>query len=374
MSRRHAVMAAAFSATVLTTGCNPDNPFIIGQLVTVEVKSGGGNGNGLVTSEPASLPPSISCQIDGAAATGVCTDDFSDAGGGGTFQLQALPATGSRLVSWTGCDGPASAALLCDLSFDPGPDVKLDVTARFDLDACYEIKQTVPNSIAGTGPATPADLSPAYGAEALANPSIEQVVTIGTTGQLLPSAYGYWQGDRNSRVGAQQSITPFDGAFMLQFIASGITPGPTGTAELIQLVKVSHLEPDVAAGAVRATVRARFNRVGGCPGETDTSFLIVVAAMPGEPSEAQTRWSIGAQANTDNEVAGGWLRRFRTGIATDADPASWQELQLVVDVPPGTTYLVVDLGATENVFNDDVFPELHGHYLDAASVVLSRVP
>jgi hypothetical protein len=37
----------------------------------------------------------------------------------------------------------------------------------------------------------------------------------------------------------------------------------------------------------------------------------------------------------------------------------------LVDVPSGTT--------TENVCNDNVFPELHGHYLDAASVVLSRV-
>ena len=295
---------------------------------------------------------------------------FEDAGQGGSVALTAFPDPGSAFGAWTGCDSTVGVG--CVLNFNAsGSDQRLTATVRFDLDVCSATRAAVPNSVVGTGPATPADLSPAYGAEALVNPSFEQVVTIGTAGQLVPSGYGYWQGDRASSVGPQQGITPWDSGSMLHFIATGLTAGTTGTSEMMQLVKVSHLEPDVAADAVRATFRASFNRVAGCE-QTDANMLMVIAAMPGDPSESQARWSAGFVANSDGEVAGGWLRRFRASLASDADPATWQSLELVADIPPGTTYLVAAIGASENQFNDDVFPELHGHYADSTSLILSR--
>ncbi|MDH3206932.1 MAG: hypothetical protein OEO79_09980 [Gemmatimonadota bacterium] len=372
------VCTAVLSVVAGLTGCSGEGMGLpAGTTVTVDVTSGRGSGGGTVMSQVGTVPPTfvIDCRIaDTTRSEFGCKDSFGDAGGGGSFPLVASPDAGSQFVRWTGCDPISGTSLTCSLSFAPASgDIEFNVTARFEQDACYEVKTSVPNSIAGTGPATPANLEPTYEAEALANSSFEQVVTIGTNAQLLPNAIGYWQGDRNSRVGAQQGVSPNDGSFMAQFIASGIVPGPTGTAELIQLVKVSHLEPDVSNGLVRATVTARFNRVAGCA-ETDTNMLIVVAAMPGDPSESQARWSAGLAANIDGPVPNGWLGRFRpTALTSDADPATWEELRLVFDVPAGTTYLVVDLGATENVRNDDVFPELHGHYVDRASLVLSRI-
>lgn len=373
-----ALPVLALAVFLAQVGCGEEGGlYSAATEVAVTVTSGGGTGDGRVVTTPGTVPAGfvLDCVITGPTQAGQCADFFNDAGGGGSFALTAVPEAGSEFTGWTGCDGPGGGSTSCSLSFDPGDlNVEFDVTARFDLvnAACVEVKAGVPNDITGTGPATPADLEPAYGAEALVNPSFEQVVTIGTVGQLVPDFYGYWQGDRNSRVGAQQGLTPGDGSFMTQFIATGLVAGATGTAELIQLVKVSHLEPDVADGRVRATFSARFNRVEGCD-ETDSAMLMVIAAMPGDPSESQARWSAGYLANTDEAVADGWLRRYRASVATDADPGTWQELQLVADLPAGTTYIVAALGASENVLNDEVFPELHGHYVDDASLVLTRL-
>jgi len=378
--------ASALTAVLglLLAGCSSDSPIQVGADVVVRVTSGGGHGTGVVTSD-ASTPSSfvIACDIepDPVGETGTCDDSFPVAGGGGAVSITAIPGANRLLTAWTGCDNPpGSTSLSCALSFEigAGSGREFDVTARFDLDPtapCNDVKTTVPLPVGGvgTGPATPSDPSPAYGAEALTNASFEQVVTVGSVGQLLPTAYGYWQGDLNARVASQQGIDPDDGEYMVQFIASGIDPGPTGTAEVLQLVKVSHFGQDVADGRVRATVRARFNRVAGCE-ETDVNMLMVVAAMEGPPSEALASWSVVSAANSDDAVAGGWLKRFRAALPSNGDPLDWEELVLVADLPAGTTYIVVDLGASENVVNDDVFPVLHGHYVDAASVVFTQLP
>jgi hypothetical protein len=295
---------------------------------------------------------------------------FYDAGAGGIFAVTAEPDAFSTLGAWgAGCDSVSGAA--CHVSFDDTP-AAIEVSVRFDpVDAaCVAAKAGVPNSIAGTGPKNPILFDPAYGVEALANPSFESVVTIGTIAQLLPNGYGYWQGDRTSSVVAQQGIQPADGDSMLQFINTGIDPGSTGTSEIIQLVKLSHLEADVDSGWVTATLTALFNRVAGCS-ETDASMLMVIAAMPGDPSESQARWVTGLAANVDGPVAGGWLARFRAGILADNNPLTWELAYLAAKVPPGTKYLVIDIGASENVKNDLVFPELHGHYADSVSVILT---
>lgn len=362
---RARLVALAVLAWLPTACTNPlsETPFGFDEI-TVRV-FGEGDGDGVVEYDLDGTPRR--CAPVPPTATTDCIK-FEDAGSGGSLTLIAIPDSVSAFGAWTGCNSISGVA--CVLTFASGGDQTLTATVRFDLDACSTIKATVPNSIAGTGPATPADLSPAYGAEALANPSFEQVVTIGTVGQLVPSGFGYWQGDRVSSVGPQQGVTPRDGASMLHFIATGLVAGSTGTAEMLQLVKVTHLEPDVADDRVRATFRATFNRVAGCE-QTDANMLMVIAAMPGDPSESQARWSAGYLANTDSAVAGGWLRRYRAAVATDADTATWQSLQLIADLPPGTTYIVAAIGASENVSNDTVFPELHGHYADSTSLTLS---
>jgi hypothetical protein len=41
-------------------------------------------------------------------------------------------------------------------------------------------------------------------------------------------------------------------------------------------------------------------------------------------------------------------------------------------LPPGTTYLLVEIYAFEDVRNDAVLPEFDGHYADDISLVLVR--
>ncbi|TFG45452.1 MAG: hypothetical protein E4H41_05025 [Gemmatimonadales bacterium] len=347
--------------------CGEEGPATFGAVANVTVQStltGAGSGN---------VNPPAGLEVEGCAGPIVVGQQcfaFYDAGAGGIFAVTAEPDAFSAFGAWgAGCDSTSGTA--CHVSFDDTP-ATIEVSVRFDpVDAvCTAVKSGVPNSIAGTGPKNPILFDPAYGAQALANPSFESVVTIGTIAQLLPDGYGYWQGDRTSSVVAQQGIQPADGDSMLQFINTGIDPGSTGTSEIIQLVKLSHLEADVDSGWVTATLTALFNRVAGCS-ETDASMLMVIAAMPGDPAESQARWVTGLAANVDGPVAGGWLARFRAGILADGDPLTWELAYLAARVPPGTKYLVIDIGASENVKNDLVFPELHGHYADSVSVVLT---
>jgi hypothetical protein len=348
--------------------CGDEGPAAFGAVANVKVVSTlSGSGAGTVN-------PPAGLKVE--ACTGTIGADqqcfaFYDAGGGGVFPVTATPDAFSTFGAWSpGCDSTPGGS--CYVSFLETP-ATLEIGVRFDpVDAaCVAVKAGVPNSIAGTGPENPALFDPVYGGEALANSSFASVVTIGTVGQLVPPGYGYWQGDRASSVIAQQGIQPVDGDSMLHFIHTGLYPGPTGTSEMIQLVKLTHLQEDVDAGVVRATLTAMFNRVAGCS-ETDTRIYLVIAAMPGDPSESQARWSAGSKASVDGPVPGGWLARFRGGITTDSDPLTWETGFVIADVPPGTTYLVIDIGAGEDVKNDLVFPELHGHYADAISLVLTH--
>lgn len=162
MSRPYFAMAAALTIAVLFGACTSvDKSIFPLQQVTVEVRSGGGDGNGIVTAEPASMPPSIHCVITGGVVdtTTLCSETFSDAGSGGSFQLQAVPAAGSRLVSWSGCEGGPGPSPGCNLSFAQGADVTFNVTARFEVDTPPPPPPPATNTIVWTGGAGTSDWS-----------------------------------------------------------------------------------------------------------------------------------------------------------------------------------------------------------------------
>jgi hypothetical protein len=200
-----------------------------------------------------------------------------------------------------------------------------------------------------------------------------------------PDGFGYWRFDQSASVGTQQGITPREATHMLQFVGTGRSDSVRGgSAEQVQLVDVSALADDIDAESVAVEASAWFSRVAGCA-QTDDVFGVVVMAFDGTPDTFATRWTNGINAASDQgtsrdaaDVSGvdAWLRhvtaQFRHNLEDDkdGDVYRWRQSTATMDIPSGTRFVAIQIYATENLLNDEAFPELHGHYADDASLVL----
>lgn len=121
------ITASLLLAGALTLACSGSNPLQPFDVIDVTVR-GAGTGAGTVMAQDPSLL-AISCAWPGN--TGSCDDDFEDAGGGGVFNLVALPSPGSILAEWTGCSSVNGTT--CTLTFGQFiDDTAFSVTARFE--------------------------------------------------------------------------------------------------------------------------------------------------------------------------------------------------------------------------------------------------
>jgi hypothetical protein len=235
--------------------------------------------------------------------------------------------------------------------------------------------------------APPAVTIPAvYDANLLGDPGFESSVRVGAA----PDGFGYWRFDQSASVMVQQEITPREGGGMLHFAGTGRSDSVRGgSAEQVQLVDVSALADDIDSESVKVEASAWFSRVAGCA-QTDDVFGVVVMAFDGGPDTFATRWTNGINAASDQgtsrdaaDVSGvdAWLRhvtaQFRHNLeadkADDVDVYEWRQSTATMDIPSETRFVAIQIYATENLSNDEAFPEFHGHYADDASLVLRLI-
>lgn len=185
------------------------------------------------------------------------------------------------------------------------------------------------------------------------------------TGGGPPSGFLDWSGDASHITGPALGITPHSGQRMLQF--DGTTPLGGSLArvgsEVWQLVDVSHLSTQIAAGNVFADFEYYANRVFEEPDAlpmVDTRFSARIQANAGSPANFPS--------NVNN-----FLSLSTTNLLSDNDEQSWQRLSASMQVPSGTTFLAVRVAAVENVFNDGA-NEFAGHFADSACVNIRVIP
>jgi hypothetical protein len=116
MLRSGFVRITLVALALAVSSCSDNGP----SLPLLFVQSGGGNGNGTVTSAPSG----INCTISGSSIGGTCSANF-DAGTGVT--LTAIPAAGTGFTTWNG--GCTGSSPTCSFALD----ASADVTAQFDL-------------------------------------------------------------------------------------------------------------------------------------------------------------------------------------------------------------------------------------------------
>lgn len=199
-----------------------------------------------------------------------------------------------------------------------------------------------------------------FGANLLVNASFDGPVLAGS----LPSTAGHWVGDLTEVVDRHDpfTFTARSGPSMLKFVSTGNTPAGSAlqSSQKWQLVDVRAFAADIAAGRVRADGSVWFNRVIG-DASTDRRFDLRLIAFDGDAATVPARYA-----------AGSWLAIQAASISTAGE--QWEQALANLVLPAGTTFLLVEIYAYEDVVNDTTGSEFAGHYADDASLVLTRLP
>jgi ferric-dicitrate binding protein FerR (iron transport regulator) len=180
----------------------------------------------------------------------------------------------------------------------------------------------------------------------------------------IPTEEGRWSGDPAAIVSAEQGITPRSGIGMLKFLSTNLPVMgwdlSTGAAQQWQLVDLRTQQADIDAGRVTAEASVFLNRVTG-DAFTDIRLAVALHAFKGDPAQARDAW----------ERRGIFrLGRAEAEIPTDSLPATWERADIRLPIPRYTQFLILEIRAVENVFNDIELPEFDGHYADDVSLIL----
>lgn len=198
-------------------------------------------------------------------------------------------------------------------------------------------------------------------ADLTANGGFETMVQ--TTG-TLPDAAGYWRGDMTSIVLGENDINPYEGVCMLRFDNTTRSGASAAVgSELWQIIDLSAYQSAIRAGNGSVDAGAFFNRVGNPQGTAmDTMFSVGVYAYAGSMDTFPSQWyhnELGASQST---------------LFSDDNLQSWQHSAVSLILPEATDFVVIRIGATENVFNDLFGSEFAGHYADGVTFDFNIVP
>ncbi|MGB2824718.1 MAG: hypothetical protein WBF17_27345 [Phycisphaerae bacterium] len=182
----------------------------------------------------------------------------------------------------------------------------------------------------------------------------------GRAGGSWPTICGTWGGDKAELLGAQQGVAPRAGRRMLRFHHTNYSrPDASNGAQVLQVIDVSNFREAIRAGRARVVASALFNRVAG-NAQTDTLFGLTLLAHSGSPAQ---------HARLKEPI-----RLECAAIITDSDPGTWEKLAASMPLPTDTGFLAIQLMAVEDIFNDAVGVEFHGHYVDDAFLTVVAEP
>ena len=162
----------------------------------------------------------------------------------------------------------------------------------------------------------------------------------GTTfgGTLTFASTGIWTLDNGSYRTARNGITPFEGAQMLSFDATG-----QASTDIYQLVDVSSYSNQIAAGTLTFTLSAYFN----APAIHSFSLEMLAYFETTTPLNSSAYDGIAFLGFTN----------------LDANPATWQQLSLTYKPPVGTHFVAFGLNSM-----------IDGHVSYADTVEITVVP
>lgn len=171
----------------------------------------------------------------------------------------------------------------------------------------------------------------------------------------LPSAFGYWSGPAFDLTGPVADVRPVQGSGMLRF---RLPPRQGGNAvdsvvwQVIDLTAAKGFMTTYGVTDLKAWVQ--FNRLPG-DSRTATRFRLSIGAFHGDPSQIPTLWAGRAQTA---------VAYAEKELETDADPRTWERVEVATSVTPQADFAVVEIRAVAPKgipASVDPFP---GHFAD----------
>ncbi|MDP3070183.1 MAG: hypothetical protein Q8N18_07840 [Opitutaceae bacterium] len=213
---------------------------------------------------------------------------------------------------------------------------------------------------------------------AIVGPSLGKVITLlqeGFETSLAPRVTGvpvepgHWGGDYSELAGAQPQLKPESGTKMLRFLRGDFEGRDIPTShscDVFRLVDVRPYRRDLEGGEAVVQLTAVFNAQPFPAGETFsatlTIFALDAALVGNENIKAENVLSTESLAYSRS-----------TKVVMDRDPGTWQKVSNELRLPPGTDYLMLRIGMS----NDTKSPGLRrdsfgGHFVDKLQLVLAQ--
>jgi hypothetical protein len=186
--------------------------------------------------------------------------------------------------------------------------------------------------------------------------------------QKFPSGFQQLSGDISRTVGEDQGIHPFQGTKMLRFQQTYNSSTPEESKYLNSSSQVfcfidlnEHFPKGVPAGS-QLIASCRVNRIAGDE-QTDNRFNLRLSVLNELPN------------GVDDTIDTHYDSTASRSIDTDANPNTWENLSVRLEVNPMSRFVSLEVSALENIFNDThTSDELDGHYLDDLNLTLLKPP
>lgn len=189
----------------------------------------------------------------------------------------------------------------------------------------------------------------------------------------LPQEFDVWSGDETCVVAAERGITPQSGRRMLRFVASQPSSGGYAgeASEIWRIIDLESLGLRRRPEGVVVELAAVFNGVP-VTDRTIPAGGIVIIATDTKPGIADQPWleKFGGMDVPPMNVA---VARMEEVL--DEDPATWQRLTAIVNVPSRARYLVLHCHVEGRPLTGEASWRPSGQYIDDISVtVFDRHP
>ena len=187
----------------------------------------------------------------------------------------------------------------------------------------------------------------------------------------VPLEPGMWSGDYSEVVEQQQGVKPESGKQMLRFLRGdyeGRGIPSSHSSDVFRLVDVRSYQREFADGGAVVQLTAVFN---AAPFQEDEIFNATLTLFALDDSLAGSEVMKGENVLSVDSLAFSRSSRVRM----DRDPTTWQKASNELRLPPGTEFLMIRMGMSNDTKSRDKHRDsFAGHFADTVQLVIARRP
>lgn len=187
----------------------------------------------------------------------------------------------------------------------------------------------------------------------------------------VPIEVGAWSGDYSELVAEQQGVKPASGKKMLRFLRGdyeGRSIPSSHSSDVFRLLDIRPYRLEFSDGGAVAQFTAVFNTVS-FPEDENFSATLTIFALDAS--------LVGKEMMKAEKVLSTESLAFSRSskVMMDRDPGTWQKVSNEMRLPPGTEYLMLRMGmSNETKSQNKTRDSFAGHFADKVQLVIGRRP